>query len=148
MPDYSERQRIVTSSELHAAVSNKDRAYFDLCLQKGADINFLHNGLTPLMRAVWGEDESFINYVLSKGPDLFVKNSKGMDVFEYFRTSSITQESKRSRIMGLLIKALPDKAPAQLLLEAGKEITEDKRREVRALPAPAPKDDDGGGLNF
>lgn len=109
----SEMQQKIVDNNLVAAVAAGDAEKIDLCLKKGADINARwvgwHNR-TPIMIAAGYARADLVEFVLTKNPDLFLRDVNGKSVFDI--TEEISDAATKKKINRLLLTALPDPVTA------------------------------------
>lgn len=119
----SEVQQKIVDTNLVTAVSSNDREKMELCLKKGADINARSAwySRTPLMMAVGYGREDTVVFLLTKGPDLFLKDSEGKTVYEI--VNDIRDSDVQKKINRLLLAALPDVTPARPEASAEESVT-------------------------
>jgi ankyrin repeat protein len=119
----SEAQQKIVDTNLISAVSSFDREKMELCLKKGADINARSswNNRTPLMMAVAYGREDTVVFLLTRNPDLFLKDSEGKTVYEI--VNEIRDSSVQKKINRLLLAALPDVSPAAPDVSAEESVT-------------------------
>lgn len=73
-----------TNKALFGGVKNQDYDTIRLALEKGADPNSYHHGITPLMRACMVDDAVIIRMLIDAGADPSVKDKHGrFDTFEF-----------------------------------------------------------------
>lgn len=110
-PQITVDQQRIVDEEMFAALDASDFAErIDLCLRKGANINARNDSnQTLLMRAVWKESEIRVRYVLSKKPDLFLKDQHIRTAFDLNKETR--NAATRDVITRLLMQAMPDSAP-------------------------------------
>jgi ankyrin repeat protein len=105
-------QRRIVNENLLAAVDKYDSDIMNLCLQKGADINTRNaDGRTPLMIAVWKDNTSLVRFILSKQPDLFLKDNSGETAYDLIKR--VNNAETRRAITVTMLQALPDAPPLQ-----------------------------------
>ncbi|MEO1654053.1 MAG: ankyrin repeat domain-containing protein [Bacteroidota bacterium] len=68
--------------DIFDAVIFGDLASIILYWAEDTDINYQENGFTLMMLAVMFNHKDIVDYLLSKKPDLDLKNNKGETVFE------------------------------------------------------------------
>ena len=105
-------QRRIVNENLLAAVDKYDSDIMNLCLQKGADIN-TRNGdsRTPLMMAVWKDNPNLVRFILSKQPNLFLKDGSGKTAYDLIK--NVNNADTRRAITLIMLQALPDAPPLQ-----------------------------------
>src|SRR5947209_7848710 len=107
--EFSDEQAKVVDALLLEAVSGNNYQRIALCLQKGADINARSaQQRTPLMMAVWKENPDMVEYLLKKGPALFLKDSDGKNAYDLI--ADCRDATKRESITNIMLRALPDHA--------------------------------------
>ncbi|MDF3025583.1 MAG: hypothetical protein K0R10_2944 [Alphaproteobacteria bacterium] len=103
-------QRRIVNENLIAAVEAYDTDLINLCLQKGADINTRNaNGRTPLMMAVWKDNPSLVRFILTKQPELFLKDNSGKTAYDLMQSAN-NAEVKRNITM-IMLQAMPNAPP-------------------------------------
>lgn len=103
-------QRRIVNENLLAAVDKYDSDIMNLCLQKGADINTRNaDGRTPLMIAVWKDNPSLVRFILSKQPDLFLKDNSGETAYDLIKR--VNNAETRRTITVIMLQALPNAPP-------------------------------------
>lgn len=103
-------QRRIVNENLLAGVDAYNTDLINLCLQKGADINTRNaDGRTPLMTAVWKDNPSLVRFILSKQPELFLKDNSGKTAYDLIRNVN-NAEVKRTITM-IMLQAMPDAPP-------------------------------------
>lgn len=110
-PQITADQQRIVNEEMFAALEASDfTERIDLCLRKGANINARANGTgqTLLLRAVWKESPARVRYVLSKKPDLFMKDDRQRTAFDLNKETR--NVGARDDITRLLMLAMPDGA--------------------------------------
>jgi ankyrin repeat protein len=106
----AEQQRIVDRELLEAIQQTDYIERFNLCLKKGANINATDwAGRTPLMLAVGRGQAARVSFVLTKNPDLFIKNNDNLNAFDLAK--KINDSDNKKNVMDKLLAALPDGAP-------------------------------------
>ena len=138
----SEAQQKIVDTNLISAVASNDREKMELCLQKGADINARASwyNRTPLMMAVAYGREDTVVFLLTKNPDLFLKDSEGKTIYEIVDT--ISDSATKRKINRLLLAALPDVAPATPEISAGATETQEDIQVLKPITLQPKK---GGG---
>lgn len=103
-------QRRIVNENLLQAVDKYDSDIINLCLQKGADINTRNaDGRTPLMIAVWKDNASLVRFILSKQPDLFLKDNSGETAYDLIKR--VNNAETRRTITVIMLQALPNAPP-------------------------------------
>ncbi len=103
-------QRRIVNENLLQAVEAYNSDLINLCLQKGADINTRNiDGRTPLMMAVWKDNTSLVRFILSKRPDLFLKDTTGKTAYDLIK--NVTDADTKRAITLVMLQALPDAPP-------------------------------------
>jgi ankyrin repeat protein len=140
--DITDMQKNIANENLVEAAQTDDREKIDLCLRKGADINARwrsYYNRTPLMIAVMYSRADLTAFILSKNPDLFLKDSEGKTVFDI--CNELSDNSKKRAINKLLLEAMPDagNAPASApLAETKDDIAIMKPIELGSRRKPGP----------
>lgn len=105
-------QRRIVNENLIAAVDSYNVDLINLCLQKGADINTRNaESRTPLMMAVWKDNSNLVRFILSKQPDLFLKDASGKTAYDLIK--NVNNADTRRAITMIMLQALPDAPPLQ-----------------------------------
>ncbi|TAL37258.1 MAG: hypothetical protein EPN97_05375 [Alphaproteobacteria bacterium] len=108
-----EAQQKIVDENFIGGVNANDREKMELCLKKGADVNArwpAWSNRTALMIATARGREDTLAFLLSRNPDLFLKDSDGKTVFDI--VGEISDTATRKKINLLLLSALPDANPA------------------------------------
>ncbi|HYD17704.1 MAG TPA: ankyrin repeat domain-containing protein [Patescibacteria group bacterium] len=137
-PEIDPEQYRIVNENLLAAVEAWDADLINLTLRKGADINARgNNNRTPLMMAVWKDNPGMVRFILSKNPDLFLKDGDGKTAFDLLR--SVNSADTRRTLTLIMLQALPDAPPMRdPSTEEVIALAEQKALEPR-IPAVAPK---------
>lgn len=108
--DKREMQRNIVNAKLLEAAANWDQSQFNLCLQKGADINAQNAaGRNALMLAIlrypgatgWAAD------IISKDIDLLATDKDSKTAFDL--ADEIENLDHRKKMVALLLRSLPDR---------------------------------------
>ena len=105
----SEMQQKIVDDNIIAAVAACDTEKIDLCLRKGADVNARWTswyGRTPIMMAAGYGRADVVEFLLTKNPDLFLKDSNGKTVFDI--AEELSDAATKKKINRALLSALPD----------------------------------------
>lgn len=103
-------QRRIANENLLAGVEAYNTDLINVCLQKGADINTRgSDGRTPLMIAVWKDNPSLVRFILSKQPQLFLKDNSGKSAYDLIK--SINNAEVKRTITMIMLQAMPDAPP-------------------------------------
>jgi ankyrin repeat protein len=87
--DINERDNLGHTALYHTIFSPADLAQMEFLLKRGAQINLQDNlGNTPLMNAAWHGEKQVVNFLISKGANVAVKNKEGLNVVSYMLESS------------------------------------------------------------
>lgn len=102
-------QQKIVDDNLIRAVGENDREKIELCLKKGSDINARGgSNRTPLMIAVNSWRVELVEFILTKNPDLFLKDNNGKTAFDL--AEDISDAATKKKINRALLTALPDAA--------------------------------------
>ncbi|MEZ0225624.1 MAG: ankyrin repeat domain-containing protein [Alphaproteobacteria bacterium] len=140
----SEAQQKIVDTNLVNAVSSNDREKIELCLKKGADINARsswYNRTSLMMAVAYGREDTVV-YLLTKNPDLFLKDSEGKTVYEI--VNDIRDSAVQKKINRLLLAALPDCAPAAPEASAAEAVTQEDIQVLKPITLQPKK----GGSTF
>jgi ankyrin repeat protein len=107
--DIPDDQDKAVNRLLLESVETANYERISLCLKKGADINTRNaQGRTPLMLAVWHERPELAQFLLTRQPDLFLKDNGGKNAFDLI--AEVREASRRESITDIMLRALPDRA--------------------------------------
>jgi ankyrin repeat protein len=146
----AEMQLEIVNRNLIEAVNDSDMPKINLCLQKGADINARNAAQqerTPLMMAVARGRIPLVEFLMTKGADVLLKDKTGSTVYEL--VANIQDWETRSKMNTLLLKALPDMQPGQAASSASAQLAETKDDITVMKPLDVTKGKQGpGGKGF
>lgn len=117
----------IVNRNLLDAVTDSDMPKINLCLQKGADINTRNptqSDRTPLMMAVSRGRIPLVEFLMTKGADVLLKDKAGKTVYEI--VNDLQDWETRGKMNTLLLKALPDMQPGQAASSASAQLAETK----------------------